>query len=180
MRVRTQQCPCLKITAGCTAAKFPILFFAAMEQGKNSHVLLAKRKSWHEQSLLTSLRIRNGSSVRTAFYFLFQVTFIFKYLKKKKKVQTGERCLLHFAVVTPLFLEMSVRSSLAEECVKSKVHSYCFRVTNTGSSTSRDPAVGMISIWTEFSMQSNNGGSGSFIVSVVCNIQEVSWTAFHL
>lgn len=45
MRVRTQQCPCLKITAGSTAAKFPILFFAAMEQGKNSHVLLAKRKS---------------------------------------------------------------------------------------------------------------------------------------
>lgn len=45
MRVRTQQCPCFKITAGCTAAKFPVLFFATMEQGKNSHVLLAKRKS---------------------------------------------------------------------------------------------------------------------------------------
>lgn len=46
MRVRTQQCPCFKnITAGCTAAKFPILFFAAVEQGKNSHVLLAKRKA---------------------------------------------------------------------------------------------------------------------------------------
>lgn len=35
-KVRTQHCPCLKITAGCTAAKFPELFFAAMEQGENS------------------------------------------------------------------------------------------------------------------------------------------------
>lgn len=146
MRVRTQQCPCFKITAGCTAAKFPILFFAAMEQGKNSHVLLAKRKSWHEQSLVTSLQIRNGSLVRTAW---FQVNFIFKYLKKGT---TETRCLLHLVVMTPLFLEMGVRSSLAEECVKSKVNSYCFRVTNTSSSTSRDPAVGMISVWTEYSM----------------------------
>lgn len=96
MRVRTQQCPCLKITAGCTAAKFPILFFAAMEQGKNSHVLLAKRKSWHEQSLSTSLQIRNGSSVRTAW---FQVNFIFKYLKMyNRRILTAFTC--HDAAVS--------------------------------------------------------------------------------
>lgn len=86
MRVRTQQCPCFKITAGCTAAKFPVLFFAAMEQGKNCHVLLAKRKSWHEQSLSTSLQIRNGSSVRTVW---FQVNF--SYLNISKRA-TGGRC----------------------------------------------------------------------------------------
>lgn len=57
---------------------------------------------------------------------------------------------MDLVVMTPLFLEMGVRSSLVKECVKSKVTSYCFRVTNTSSSTSHDPAVGMISIWTEF------------------------------
>lgn len=46
MRVTTQQCPCFKITAGCTAAKFPVLFSAAVKQWKNLNVLFfAKRKS---------------------------------------------------------------------------------------------------------------------------------------
>lgn len=62
------------------------------------------------------------------------------------------RSLLHLVITTPLFLEMGVRSSLVEECVKRKVNGYCFRNTNTGSGTSCDPALGMISIWTEFSI----------------------------
>lgn len=37
--------PLLKITAGCTAAKFPVLFSAAVKQWKNLNVHLAKRKS---------------------------------------------------------------------------------------------------------------------------------------
>lgn len=39
MRVTTQQCPCLKITAGCTAAKFPVLLPAAVKQWRNLRVL---------------------------------------------------------------------------------------------------------------------------------------------
>lgn len=136
--------PLLRITAGCTAAKFPVLFFAALEQGKNSHVLLAKRKSWHEQSLMTSLQRRNGSSVWTAW---FQVKLIFKYIKTYNRRKAFNCISWHRCS-----LEMGVRSSLAEECVKSKVCSYCFRVTNTSSSTFSDPAVGMISIWTELLM----------------------------
>lgn len=62
------------------------------------------------------------------------------------------RPLLHLVVLTPQFLEMGVRSSLVEERVKRKVAGYCFGNTNTGSSTSCDPVLGMISIWTEFSI----------------------------
>lgn len=155
MRVRTQQCPCF-ITAGCTAAKFPILFFAAMEQGKNSHVLLAKRKSWHEQSLLTSLQIRNGSCKNSLISSSLQILNI-------TKRSTRARCLLHLVGMTPPFLEIGVRSSLVKECVKSKVNNYCLWNTNTGSSTSCDPAGGMISFWTEFFSISDNRSKLGFV-----------------
>jgi len=50
---------------------------------------------------------------------------------------------MHLVVVTSPFLEMAVGSSLAEERVKKRYS--CFRVADAGHSTSRDPAVGMIS-----------------------------------
>lgn len=62
------------------------------------------------------------------------------------------RSLLHLVIATPLFLEMGVRSSLVEERVERKVNGCCFRNTNTGRSTSGDPPLGMISVWTEFSI----------------------------
>lgn len=78
MRVRTQQCPCLKITAGCTAAKFPRSVLCSCGTGGELQCPLSQEKILTLLSLMTSLQIRNGSSVSTA---RFQVSFIFKYLK---------------------------------------------------------------------------------------------------
>lgn len=94
---RTQQCPCLKKHSRLYSSKVPHTVLCSYEQGKNCHVLLAKRKSWHEQSLMTSLQVRNGSSVRTAW---FQVSFIFKYLRacNRRKLFTAFSC--HDATVS--------------------------------------------------------------------------------
>lgn len=122
-----------------------------------------KNKSWHEQSLMTSLQSRNGSSVRTAW---FQVSFIFKYLNNKNKTKQKKRatgrgsCLLHFSCLDAAAAatsgdgrqEFSCRSLKQGFLKKQNKRLLCSELPTPASGTSRDPAVGMISIWTDFQM----------------------------
>lgn len=162
--------PLLQITAGCTAARFPVLFFAALEQGKNSHVLLSQEKT-------LTWTISNDFTPKKEWILwmngLIQVKWIFKYIKTNRQ-EEGADCVF---VTLTLSLEMGVRSSLAEERVKSKVSV----ATVSELATPAALSVTQQEEWFLFgrSYSRDDGGSGSFNVSVICNIQEVRWIAFH-
>lgn len=145
IRVRTQQCPCFKKNhSRLYSSKVPRTVLCSYGTGEEQSCPLSQEKilTW---TISTSLQIRNGSSVRTAW---FQVNFrlkIFQNIQQKKDVY----CIVDTTVSRDGRQEFSCRRACQK---KSKVNSYCLRVTNTGSSTSHDPAEGMISVWTEFSM----------------------------
>lgn len=110
--------------------------------GRTSMSSEPRDKSRHEPSPTASLPTRNGSSVRRA---CFQVSFILKYL-----IMCNRKKLLFAALVDRLPPESGIL--LQKRAPKARRTATGCRLANASSSTC-DPAAGMVSIWTDFYMK---------------------------